>query len=138
MIKQKEREIGGHKWWRPCWLVLPCMVAVLVRFWHGWAWERIGLRREKPLRIERERESHPSVAHSGRWRWLRFGYMKLGHQHSICSTVGLISSSLSPFVSVEHISLWFIDILLVWLLLCEKYLKFIKFEWTFSNIFSSY
>ena len=36
------------------------------------------------------------------------------------------------------LKLWFIDILLVWLLLCEKYLMFIKFQWTFSNIFSSY
>ena len=31
----------------------------------------------------REIESQPSMARSGRWRRLRFGCIKLGHQHSI-------------------------------------------------------
>ena len=43
----------------------------------------------------REIDSQPSMARGGQWWQLRFGCMKLGHQHSICSAVGLISSSLS-------------------------------------------
>ena len=61
---------------------------------------------------ERERESHPTMAYDGHWRQLKFGCVKLGH-HSICSVASLISSSLSPSLSDEHVDLWFIDILLV-------------------------
>ena len=52
----------------------------------------------------REIESQPSVACGGRWRRLRFGCMKLGHQHSICSAVGLISCSLSLPLSLMNTS----------------------------------
>ena len=74
------------------------------------AW--LSLRENQAQEGERERESHPTMAHGGHWRQLKFGCVKLGH-HSICSVVSLISSSLSPFLSDEHVGLWFIDILLV-------------------------
>ena len=51
----------------------------------------------------REIESQPSVARGGQWWWLRFGRMKLGHQHSICSAAGLISSSFSLPLSLMNI-----------------------------------